>query len=39
MDYLNIGFVMRSGIMQVIVFSLIPFLCWVIKYKKQDLSG
>lgn len=36
MDYLNIGFVMRSGIMQVIVFSLIPFLCWVIKYKKQD---
>ena len=36
MDYLNIGFVMRSGIMQVIVFSLIPFLCWLIKYKKQD---
>ena len=36
MDYLNIGFVMGSGIMQVIVFSLIPFLCWVIKYKKQD---
>lgn len=36
MDYLNIGFVMGSGIMQVIVFSLIPFLCWLIKYKKQD---
>lgn len=35
MDYSNIGFIMRSTIMQVIVFSIIPFICWIIKYKKE----
>ena len=35
MDYLNVGFMVRSAIMQTIVFSIVPFLWWVIKYKKE----
>lgn len=35
MDYLNVGFIVSSAIMQTIVFSIVPFLWWVIKYKKE----
>ncbi|MEG0857473.1 MAG: CPBP family intramembrane glutamic endopeptidase [Terrisporobacter sp.] len=35
MDYLNIGFISRSAIMQIIVFSIVPFLWWAIKYRKK----
>ncbi|MEG2929603.1 MAG: hypothetical protein RR846_08660, partial [Oscillospiraceae bacterium] len=35
MDYSNIGFVFRGAIMQIIVFSALPFIWWKIKYKKE----
>lgn len=35
MNYSDIVFVMRSAIMQVIVFSIIPFIWWIIKYKEE----
>ncbi|MEG1928876.1 MAG: CPBP family intramembrane glutamic endopeptidase [Niameybacter sp.] len=35
MDYSNIGFVFRGAIMQIIVFSAIPFIWWRIKHKKE----
>lgn len=36
MDYLDIGFVTRSAIMQVVMFSIVPFLWWRLKYKKES---
>lgn len=36
MDYLDIGFVLRGAVMQVVVFSIVPFLWWIVKYKKQS---
>ncbi|MGL4911842.1 MAG: CPBP family glutamic-type intramembrane protease [Romboutsia sp.] len=36
MDYLDIGFVTRSAIMQVVIFSIVPFLWWRLKYKKES---
>lgn len=35
MNYLDIGFVMRSAVMQIIVFSMIPFLWGLFKYRKD----
>ena len=36
MDYLDIGFITRSAVMQVVIFSIVPFLWWRLKYKKKS---
>lgn len=35
MNYLDIGFVLRSAVMQVIVFSMVPFLWWLFRHRKD----